>query len=107
MTDTPENKHASQQLKVLIDPKGNKAATNLFDTYIHRGSGDYTRHPEFMLALDRMISEFGGKALPPEEEPVPGSRPTVKDEGDKDIHEGASFDEVSSIKSVIAKLLKG
>jgi len=59
-----------RQLRVLTGPTDKKMADKIFDTYIRRDDESYARHPEFMLALDRLLSEIGGKAVDAKKKPV-------------------------------------
>ena len=103
MVDNP-----SHQLKVLRDPTGKKVAERLFDTYVSGKKKDYTRAAEFMIALDRLVSEFGGLPLPDEDE-TEDSRRGRHDESyddDDDLHaEESSVDQVkAAMKKVLRKL---
>ena len=112
MTD----KHEPQphhQLLVMTDPTGHKIAEKLFDLYMvgdeakRKGKADYRRKPEFCIALDRLVSQFGGNPIPDDE---PMQRTDADGNGDRgydddqDIHE-ASYLEVTSVKDAIVKLL--
>jgi hypothetical protein len=97
------------QLKVLVDPKGRKIAENLFEDYIRRESGNFSRYPEFVLALDRLISEFGGEPIPekeikhnPKSDADHINQMEDVDDGDRNIHEEASVD---FVKKSILKIL--
>jgi hypothetical protein len=107
----PESK-PQHQLKVLIDPKGHKIMETIFETYIRRESGNMSRAPEFYLALDRLVSEFGGEPIPEKEikhNPKSDADFVNKntgddDDGDVDIHEENSS--VDTVKNAILKMLK-
>jgi hypothetical protein len=107
----PETK-PQHQLKVLIDPKGHKMAENMFETYIMRESGNHSRGPEFILALDKLLSEFGGEPVPEKEinHNPKSDAETVNnmkgddDDGDRDIH--AEESSVDVVKNAILKFLK-
>ena len=105
----PESK-PQHQLKVLIDPKGHKMAENIFEDYIRRETGNRSRWPEFLLALDKMVSEFGGEPLPEKEDkhnPKSDAENVNKmkgedDDGDRDIHsEESSIDDLKNIMLAI------
>src|SRR4051812_33974968 len=91
------------QLRILIDPSGRKLAEKIFEEYIRRETGDFSRFPEFMLALDHLVSEFGGEPLPEKKEdqhnPKSSSKPKEfeGDDADVDIHaEHSSVDYVKN-----------
>lgn len=100
-----DKSNPSHQLLVVIDPTGRKLIEKLFETYIRREKGSYKRLPEFMLAVDRCVSEFGGEPLPPDEEDDhdPNDAEPGYDD-DEDIHEEDSS-EVDSVKMAIASVL--
>ena len=102
--DTKHEPSPSHQLRVILDPTGHKMGQKLYESYVSRIGKSYGRFPEFMIALDRLISEFGGTPLPPDEEDE--ARPAKKDYGDEDLHEDtASVDEVKA--AIRALLIRG
>jgi hypothetical protein len=108
----PETK-PQHQLKIIIDQKGHKLAENLFEDYIRRDSGNFSRLPEFVLALDKLLSEFGAEPIDEEEikhtpksDAKHANKMEDKDEDldeDTDIHEEAS--EVDIVKNAILRIL--
>jgi hypothetical protein len=97
------------QLLVLTDETGHRMADKLFQAYVvgdaEKGKGDMRRKAEFVIALDRLLSEFGGQPIPDKE----GNQERRGFNGDRDyddeedIHEMAT---VNGVKAIIAKLLR-
>ena len=113
MADTKHEPQPNHQLLVLTDPTGHKLACKIYETYVigeeakrkGKDKAAYKRMPEFIIALDRLVSEFGGQPIP-EDEPMArqdadGNADRGYDE-DEDIHEGASVDR---LKMAIARLI--
>ena len=98
MSGKPEH-----QLHVLCDADGRKLAEKLFDRYIRREQNNFSRHPEFMLALDRLISSFGG--VPADTEEPDGDDPEQDYDDDEDIHETRD-PEQASLSRVLKHVLK-
>jgi len=98
----------SHQLRILVDPMGRKIADKLYEEYINRDKKHGARHPEFLLALDRLISAFSGMPLPDEEDDR--KRPDEDEEDeyepDQDIHADAEESSLKFLKREIAKLLR-
>lgn len=81
---SPKPEH---QLRILSDADGRKLGDKLFDRYIRREQNNFSRHPEFMLALDRLLSSFGGTPAEDEEEEEVNSVDDDQDyDDDEDIH---------------------
>jgi hypothetical protein len=59
--------HPEHQLHVIFDADGKKQAEKLYDRYIRQEDENYARHPEFLIALDRLLMSFS--ARPAQEEP--------------------------------------
>lgn len=51
-------------IRILRDQQGHNTAKRLFENYIRGESGHYSRFAEFLVNLDRLISEHGGQPLP-------------------------------------------
>jgi hypothetical protein len=107
MVDEKREAVPAHQLRVIVDQTGRKMVDKIFEIYVRREKGDYSRFPEFLLAVDRLVSEFGGLSLPPDEEDDHDADDAGGDdyEPDEDLHE-SSFDEVASMKRAVAHALE-
>ena len=104
----------SHVLQVIPDKKGHSFAKKLYEAYIMKkeeDGGDYARLPEFTIALDKLLSEFGGhpaevEPKEDEEEDIPEDGDDTDFEDDEDYDETASLD-VERVKIAVAKVLGG
>lgn len=74
-------------LQVLVDKSGESIARRIFTTYV--SSGDMRRWPSFIIALDKLLSDYGGE--PPK--PGPKDEDESNDESDDDSNNEESEDE--------------
>ena len=113
MSSEKDSIRPDHQLLVLTDPTGHKLACKIFETYCigeeakrkGRDKAAYKRMPEFCLALDRLVSEFGGQPIPEDEPMQRQDADGNEDQGyddDQDIHESATL---KDIKMAVAKFL--
>ena len=81
------------EMRVMVDQEGHKIAAKLFDRYIRQDEGDIARFPAFCIALDRLVSEFGGR--PHQEEDGDKGRRYRDDSytDDEDIHDDLHDDD--------------
>jgi hypothetical protein len=112
MSDVEVN--PDHQLSVMTDEMGHRLGEKIFEIYMvgekakKKGTADYKRKPEFLLALDRLVSAYGGKPIPND-----GQEPTVDADGnadrgyedDEDVNTASSESEVASLKRVISRFL--
>ena len=97
----------SHQLTILIDPMGRKIADKLYESYINRDKKHAARHPEFLLALDRLLSAFSALPLPDDEDKRDRPDDDEDDyEPDEDIHADAEEASLKYLKKEIAKMLR-
>lgn len=95
------------QARVLNDAEGRKIADKLFDRYVRKERNDFTRHPEFMLALDRLLSSFGGEPADRDDE-----EDTIDEEADygddEDIHDPAAVQrqEQATLRRAMKNILR-
>jgi hypothetical protein len=96
------------QMRVVIDAEGQRVIDKLFDKYVLQGDEDLRRKHEFHIALDRLLSEFGGRPAAPEDEDEDAE--PYDDDTDPDMDLGEDYDEdeetaaiKAAIKSVILK----
>lgn len=107
----------AHQLRIIFDDKGHSMAKRMYETYIKQAGtdqeGTYDRFAEFLIALDRLLGEFGAHPAPPENEGEAGEdgEKETQDEDDdepygddEDIHAEASV--VDNVKMAIAKVLE-
>jgi len=109
----------SHILTVIRDKTGKKILEKLFETYTPGGNTDYARFAEWLIAVDKLLSEFGGRALPPEpeEDEEDEGKDGENDESDPDddydieddLHENAAIKltEIARVKAAVARVLKG
>ena len=94
------------QLRVIRDVAGKKIGERLYAEYIAGKKEDYTRSAEFLIALDRLVSEFGGQPIPDDDDKSPRGRQDDSYGDDQDLHsEEAS--EVDFVKQAMIKVLAG
>lgn len=94
------------QLHVIVDAEGRKIVEKLFDRYVRGDRDDFSRHPEFMIAIDRLVSEFGG--VPAQREDEDGE-PVSDDEDDydqdEDLH-GVENEEQAALQRAITNIVR-
>jgi hypothetical protein len=104
--DNPHTPKPEHMLRILGDQAGRKLAEKLFDTYIDQGRDDYSRFPEFCIALDRLLGEFGGRRAVEEEGEGKPQRLPARDDSyadDEDLHASAS---VRQVKEAVTAALR-
>ncbi len=103
----------SHVIRIISDDKGHGMAKRLYEAYIKQEDGDNSRLPEFTIALDRLLSAFGGRpALLEEDEEEEGeeSVPDAEEDDyapDEDVHEAylSAASEVDEVKAAVARVL--
>ena len=108
-------------LQVLRDPKGKKDAEKFYETYHPGQDKDYARFAEWLIALDRLMQEFGCRPLPPEPDVPEDEEEAEKKAGedakrpnfgedqeygpDEDLHANAAMNAVEVARIAVAKVL--
>ena len=99
--------NTEHQLAILCDPTGHKIGCKLFEQYVQGGkTGNVRRLPEFLLALDRLMQEFGAQPLEENEEDDSNPDEDIDDEDDiANQVEASEESDMLRLKKEVAKLL--
>lgn len=89
--ETPETSQTPEEMKCLVDKLGEKLARRLFQVYV--SDQDMRRWPSFMMALDQLLSDFGGQAPSEEKEKeAEAEEQSSTDSDSEDAGEDEEFD---------------
>jgi hypothetical protein len=105
--------NADHTLRVVKDDAGSKLVRRLYDTYCREEESPAT-FPAFLIAVDRLLKEHGGKPAEPEPDDKDvtgahrdkgGAQDDDDYEDDEDVHELGAASDADMIRKAVSKTL--
>lgn len=92
-------------LLVMGDDQGHAMAKKIYERYIKQEKGNLSRLPSFLIALDKLVSEFSGSPIPNADEET-HAEDEDEDEGDQEETSSMSLSEVDEVRSAVVAALR-